>query len=50
MRGAQLPLLIELPMTLRIRIGGIEDGFFKERLLHGYLWSAAAKLYRLYSL
>ena len=29
MRGAQLPLLIELPMTLRIRIGGIEDGFFK---------------------
>jgi hypothetical protein len=37
-------------MTLRIRIGGIEDGFFKERVLHGYLWSAAAKLCPLYSL
>ena len=47
---SRLPLLIQLPMTLRIRIRGIENGFFKERVLHGYLWSAAAKLCPLYSL
>jgi len=39
---SRLTVVVKFPMTGRVFIGGIQDGFFKESIVHVWSFSSAA--------